>query len=302
MLVRIVGGLAAAVLGGVLLASCVFARAVPSVVGGPPSALGGGSVRFPSASGSTIHAWLAPGVAGRGAVLLLHGSGENRRVMLGRARFLHDAGFTVLAPDFQAHGESPGAHETFGALERHDVQAALAFLRGCAPAERVGVIGVSMGGAAAVLDSGPARADALVLESVYPTIRHAVADRLDVWLGPFRGIGPTLAPALIRVVGRRIGVTEEMLRPIDRIGALDVPVFVLGGTADRFTRLAETRALYARARGPKQLWEVDGAGHEDLLAYAGAEYQRRVGGFLATQLATQHATAPAAASCPAAPA
>jgi len=30
---------------------------------------------------------------------------------------------------------------------------------------------------------------------------------------------------------------------------------------------------------PKSFWTVTGAGHEDLHAFAPAEYQRRVGGF-----------------------
>jgi len=272
------------------------------VVGDPPPALGAVAVRYPSASGSTIHAWLVSGRPGGGSVLLLHGAGENRRVMLARAAFLHAAGFTVLAPDFQAHGESPGAHETYGALERHDVQAGLAFLRACAPIPdvRVGVIGISMGGAAVLLDDGPIRPDAVVLESVYPTIHQAVADRLEVWLGPLGGFGPALAPALVRFVGDRIGVAGDMLRPLDRIGGLTAPVFVLGGTADRFTRLDETRALYRRARAPKQLWEVPGAGHEDLLAFAGAEYERRVGGFLARYLAAPLVTVASARATPAA--
>lgn len=269
-----------------VVSSCVLARPVRSLVGDPPTALGGGSVRFPSRSGSTIHAWLVPGLPGHGSVLLLHGVGEDRRIMLARAKFLHAAGFTVLAPDFQAHGESPGPYVTFGARESLDAQASLAFLRGCARRERVGIIGVSMGGAAALLDSGPERADALVLESVYPTIRDAVTDRLHVWLGPLGGFGSALAPALLQIVGAHIGVGEQALRPIDHIAAVRAPVFMLAGTADRYTPLVETRAMYERATAPKMLWEVPGAGHEDLYAYARAEYEARVGAFLAGHLGT----------------
>ena len=157
---------------------CVFARPARSVVGSAPLTLGARTVIFPSRSGSEIRAWLAPGRRGAGAVLLLHGMGGNRASMLARAAFLHQAGFTVLAPDFQAHGESPGRHITFGELESLDAEAALAFLRASAPGERVGIIGVSMGGAATLVGSKPLAVDALVLESVYPTFHDAVADRL----------------------------------------------------------------------------------------------------------------------------
>ncbi|HEY4304926.1 MAG TPA: alpha/beta fold hydrolase [Gemmatimonadaceae bacterium] len=264
--------------------SCMLAGPTPAVVGPPPAFLGAQSVTFASTSGSNIHGWYAPGRVGAGAVLLLHGVGANRTSMLGRARFLHDAGFTVLAPDFQAHGESPGEHTTFGALESLDAAAALAFIRAKEPHERVGVIGVSMGGAAALLGPGPLDANAFVLESVYPTIRQATSDRLGTWFGPFGGLGRTLTPAVIHLVSKDIGVREAQLQPIDNIGRLHAPLLLLAGTADPYTPIAEAESLYAHAPSPKSYWAVPGAGHEDLHAFDRAGYERRVGGFLEREL------------------
>src|SRR5690349_19882390 len=177
---------------------CVLARPARNIVEQPPAKLGATSVSFASRSGSVIRAWFAPGRRGGGAVLLLHGMGGNRATMLERATFLHQSGFTVLAPDFQAHGESPGRHITFGELESFDAEAALAFLRQVVPGERVGVIGVSMGGAATLVGTKPLPVDALVLESVYPTFEDAVSDRLHAWLGPLGFLGSAVAPTLIQ--------------------------------------------------------------------------------------------------------
>lgn len=263
---------------------CVLARPARSIVGSAPMTLGAHTVVFPSQSGSEIRAWLAPGRKGAGAVLLLHGMGGNRATMLARAAFLHDSGFTILAPDFQAHGESPGRHITFGALESLDAEAALAFLRASAPGERVGIIGVSMGGAATLVGSKPLAVDALVLESVYPTFHDAVADRLHAWLGPVGFLGNAVTPALIQLVAPRIGVDPARLRPIDAISNVGEPLLVIAGTDDEYTKLAETRALFARAQSPKELWEVAGAGHVDIHDYSPLEYERRVGGFLVAHL------------------
>jgi uncharacterized protein len=263
---------------------CVLARPALRSAGEPPVTLGAVAVEFASKSGSVIHAWLMRGEPGRGAVLLLHGVGENRNAMLGRATFLHKAGFTVLAPDFQAHGESPGEHITFGALESRDAEAAMDYLHARDPDDRVGVIGVSMGGAAAILGSAANQTDAVVLESVYPTFRDAVADRLETWLGPLGFLGSPLAPALIGMVGPSIGVSEEQLRPIDRIACSNAPLLLIAGTADSYTPLSESRALFARAGGSKEFWAVEGAGHEDLHAYAKTEYEQRVGSFFAAHL------------------
>lgn len=260
--------------------ACVLARPARSAVAPPPPRLPAENVVFRSGSGSLIHAWFVRGNPGDGAVLLLHGVGDNRSSMLSRATFLHDDGFTVLAPDFQAHGESPGDHITFGARESLDAAAAMSYLRQVAPGEPIGVIGVSMGGAATLLGPGPLRANAFVLESVYPTIRQAVSDRLAVWLGPLGGVGRWLTPAVIDIVGNEIGVSESELEPISRIGRIHAPLLLIAGTDDPYTPLAEAESLYARAPSPKSFWAVSGARHEDLHAFEKSEYERRVGGFL----------------------
>jgi len=270
---------------------CMLASPSRSFVPAPPQRLAATNVVFESGSGSAIHAWLMRGRPGGGSVLLLHGVGSNRTSMLGRAKFLHDEGFTVLAPDFQAHGESPGDHVTFGARESLDAAAAMAYLHDAAPAEPIGVIGVSMGGAATLLGPGPIPAKAFVLESVYPTIRQAVSDRLATWFGPFSGVGRWFTPAVINIVGSEIGVSESELEPIARIGDIHAPLLLISGSQDPYTPLAEAESLYARASAPKSFWAVDGAGHEDLHAFKPLEYERRVGAFLMRYLRPQAADA-----------
>lgn len=181
---------------------------------------------------------------------------------------------------------------TFGARESLDAAAAMAYLRDAVPGERVGVIGVSMGGAATLLGPGPLSANAFVLESVYPTIRDAVSDRLATWFGPFSGIGRWFTSAVIGVVGSEIGVSEAELQPIDRIGHIGAPLLLLSGTDDHYTPLAEAESLYAHAPAKKSFWAVVGAGHEDLHDYGRAEYERRVGGFLARCLRAGTAALP----------
>ena len=262
------------------MSGCMLWGPARATIPVPPVPLSAENVSFHSGSGSTIRAWLARGRSGGGAVLLLHGVGSNRTSMLARAELFHNEGFTVLAPDFQAHGESTGDVVTFGARESLDAQAALRFLERAVPGERVGVIGVSMGGAASLLGPGPLAVNAFVLESVYPTIRQAVRDRLGTWLGPLGPIGKLFTPAVLGIVGSEIGVSESELEPIQRIGAVHAPVLVIAGTEDPYTPLDEAKALYARAPEPKSFWPVKGAGHEDLFAFAGQEYARRVSAFL----------------------
>jgi fermentation-respiration switch protein FrsA (DUF1100 family) len=288
--------LALLVFAAALTVQCAIARPPRFLLAAPPRDLSAETVTLPSDSGSAIRGWLVRGRPGGGAVLLLHGIGASRIDMLGRARFLARTGYSVLLIDFRGHGESGSAEPTYGALEARDAQAALAFLRAAAPGERVGVIGVSMGGAAALLGKGPLDVDALVLESVYPTIDDAVRDRLRAWFGP---IGPLVTGLVVGGLLPREGVGAEDLRPIDRIGAATAPVFVLAGTDDRYTTLDESRALFERAPAPKEFWAVPGAAHVDLHDFAPAEYERRVGAFLARHLREAAAAAARVARLPA---
>ncbi|HEY9425765.1 MAG TPA: alpha/beta fold hydrolase, partial [Gemmatimonadaceae bacterium] len=173
--------------GGLWITGYALSRPARAWLGAPPSDLAAETVRIPLEGGSLVIGWLARGIKGQGAVLLLHPLRANRGSMVERARFLRRAGYTVLLIDLPSHGESEGARITFGARESEGTRAALAYLRRVAPGERVGAIGASLGGASLLLGTrGPAAngADAVVLESVYPTIGEAVADRLRIRLGP----------------------------------------------------------------------------------------------------------------------
>src|SRR5882672_1925461 len=97
-----------------MLAGSALSAPYKQPVADLPSDLSGESVEFSSTSGATLRGWLLPGVKAGGAILLMHGVRANRSSMLGRARFLSQAGYSVLLFDFQAHGESTGKHITFG--------------------------------------------------------------------------------------------------------------------------------------------------------------------------------------------
>jgi dienelactone hydrolase len=277
---------AALLVAAVVVAGLVLARPAQVAIGAAPPDLYAEDVAIASGSGALLRGWFVPGRPGGGAVVLMHGVRANRVSMLRRARLLHAAGFAVLLFDFQAHGESLGAHITFGQLEARDARAAVDYLRRRLPGERIGAIGMSLGGAAALLGFTPLPVDALVLEAVYPTIEDALGDRLEAVLGPV--IGPLVAPGLTRlfvlVLPPILGLEPEALRPIDHIGEATAAILVAAGTADTRTTIAESRAMFAHAHEPKLFWAVEGAGHVDLEAYAPEEYRRRVLGFLVERL------------------
>jgi uncharacterized protein len=244
-----------------------------SDVGDAPLELHATTVHIPTSSGGTVAGWFVRGQPGLGAILLLHGVRANRLDMLERARFLERAGYSVLLIDLPGHGESTGNRITFGSREAVGIAAALGFLRRDLPGERLGVIGVSLGAASLVLANPRPAPEAVILESMYPTIEEAVADRLAIRFGP---AGARLSPLLLWQLPLQLGITARELRPIDKIAALGSPVLIASGTIDQQTSWAETQRIYSAALPPKELWAVAGAAHVDLCQYATREYKARV--------------------------
>ena len=255
------------------LAGTFLTAPVQRAIGALPGDLVGQSIDFPSESGSQIHGWFVPGRAGRGVVIIMHGVRACRLDMLDRARLLSRAGYSVLLFDFQAHGESDGKQITFGYLESRDAKAAVAFAHSVAPQERIGVIGVSMGGASAMLAEPPLAVDALVLEQVYPVLHDAISDRISMRLGAWSRI---LTPLLSWQLKPRLGISDEELCPLDHAGKISAPKLFVGGGADQHTAPDELRKMFEAAAGSNELWIVPGAKHVDLCHFAPVAYEKRV--------------------------
>jgi fermentation-respiration switch protein FrsA (DUF1100 family) len=265
-----------------LAAGELLTRPVRTPIGAPPAGLNAQAVDIRDVNGQRVAGWFLPGRAGEGAALLLHGVRGNRLQMLARARWLQREGIASLLVDLPSHGESDGERLTFGRHEARAVEAALAWLRTRTPGERVGAIGVSLGGASLLFTNRRPELDALVLESVYPTITDAVQDRLAIRLGPTAS--RWLAPLLLVQIPLRLGFGTDQLRPVDAIAHVRAPLLVASGTDDLHTRWTETQALFEAAREPKTLWPVKGAAHVDLHGFDASAYEARLGPWLKAHL------------------
>ena len=261
----------------------------PTNIGAPPPFLPTESVQFTNSRGKLLAGWYIPGRIECGTIVLMHAIRSNRRSMLERAEFLHQAGYSILLFDFQAHGESEGNTITFGALEKDDAWAAVQFIAQQRPSAPIGVIGFSLGGAAAVFNGPELPADALILEAVYSTLEQAVVNRIRQRVGT---LARPLADFLLIHLESHYGMDPRALRPIEAIRTIDVPVFVIGGTHDLHTLQSETKALFSVAPSPKELWLVKGAHHQDLYAYAPEEYKTRVLTFLNTHIGCKSTRSP----------
>ena len=245
-----------------------------------PAGFSASSVSISGVSHSIAGWWVDRG-EGSPVILLLHAVRADRSTMVSRAQLLMKHGFSVLLIDLQGHGETPGEAITLGYRESADVVAAREWIKHTAPNRKVGVVGCSLGGASLLLAPQPSGFDAVVLEAVYPRIARAAENRIRIRLGP---LAPVLTPLLLMQLEPRLHITASDLEPIRSIGRLGAPVLIAAGSKDEHTTLEESQELFDAASTPKSLWVVEGARHQDLLAYDGKGYEEHVVGFLKTTL------------------
>ena len=268
-------------LGGCAAVGDLATMTFPRRVGAPPCELGAETVVVPVRAREPLAGWFVEGPPGAPTVVLLHGHKQTRRQPLARAEMLLAEGYGVLLVDLPGHGESHAESVTYGWTERFAASASVDYVRQRRPWTRVGVVGMSLGGAAAALAGPYLEADALVLEASFGTFEAAVRNRVRHVLGP---ISPPIEAMLVGQIRAQLGVPPDSVRPVAALARTTTPTFVMAGAADPFTLPAETRSLYDAMQGPRELWLVEGAGHDDLYAAAPEEYRRRVLAFFDSHL------------------
>jgi alpha-beta hydrolase superfamily lysophospholipase len=226
-----------------------------------------------AARGTAVRGWYQPSTNGA-AVVLLHGTGEDRSQLVPEARILARAGYGVLLFDWPGHGESGGVTRWDGG-ERDALRAALDYLgqqRDVDP-QRVGAYGFSMGSLIATqVAATDRRIAALVLAGSFADPDAPLAHQFRHW-----GIlseWPAIWAAHFE------GMHLDGQRPRDLIAAFAPrPLLLVGGTRDDVVPPVNARALMDAAHEPKSLWIVEGAHHGDYVEVAGAEYATRLVAF-----------------------
>lgn len=244
-------------------------------VGSPPTDFPANAVQIESESGATLAGWHLPIPNSNATAILLHPIRSDRRSMLSRAKLLRAHGYSTLLIDLQAHGESIGEHITIGHFEKHDVTAAVGFVRDLDSNQKIAIIGCSLGGAATVF-ANP-EVDVIVLESVYPTVTDAVHNRVRMRMGVLHHV---FAPLLLVQLHPRLGISPNQLCPIDGLTQIKCPILIASGDRDEHTPIDETNRIFDTANKPKKLVIFDAAEHVDLLAHDPSKYENEIIGYV----------------------
>ena len=250
----------------------------PSPITSTPADLGleFDPVEITTADDVRLAAWYLPGTNGA-AVVVLHGAGSTRSAVLDHAAVLQRNGFTVLLLDARGHGESGGVAMDFGWYGDLDIAAAVDHLLTVDAVEpdRIGVLGLSMGGEEAI--GGAAAHDAIRAVVAEGATARTAADKS--WLSDTYGWRGWVQEQIERV---QFGVTDlltdasppaTLASAIARAGDTEFFLIAAGRVTDE-QHAAEHLAAAAPDR--TTTWIVDGADHTGGLDVAPTEWERRV--------------------------
>jgi fermentation-respiration switch protein FrsA (DUF1100 family) len=185
-------------------------------------------------------------------------------------------GYSVLAPDSRAHGESGGDVVTYGLLEKSDVLAWTRWMRSRGCSKLYG-LGESLGGAVLIQAAAAEEVfQAIVAESAYADLQRAAEHRLRRMFGlpgPLAQLAATNGKWYARSV---YGLNFDNASPLEAIRRLHAPILLIHGLADDRTPPEHSRLLAAANPGITRLWLVPNAVHCGAYAAAPQEFQRQV--------------------------
>ncbi len=239
-------------------------------------------VAFVSADGLQLSGWwFEPAPTAPATVLVCHGHGGNKVSNLWVAAALYP-GFNVLLLDVRGHGESEGDLTSVGYLERLDIIGAATWVQERLGANhKLGVLGISMGAAAAILAAAECQAlEAVVADSPFARLRTPI--RLAIRARGYpRHLTPALAWSVHKAAAWLLGPTRRTwLDPADVVARIAPrSLFLIHGEADATIPVSESETLYRLAGEPKELWVLPETGHAQAVAAEPERYAQQVSQF-----------------------
>jgi uncharacterized protein len=209
-----------------------------------------------ASDGVRLHGWWVEREGSPLVTLFLHGNAGNITNRTPRIQEIVAAGSSVLILDYRGYGKSGGRPSEQG-LYRDSEAGFIYLLQKGYRAHQIILHGESLGTAVAIDLASRRPCAALILEAPFTSAADVAAT-----------VVPVLGPMLVRSYN-----SEAKIRWIR------VPKLFIQGDRDEIVPLRLGQKLFQDAQGRKTFWVVPGAGHNDILETAGAEYRHRLRAF-----------------------
>ncbi len=221
-------------------------------------------IRFSTENQRSLYGWWIPAKnhpEKAPTLILVHGWSRNLGRMLRYISHLHPLDYNLLAFDARHHGSSdPDDHSSMYKFGQ-DIHAAVKFAcsRNINP-ERVGVVGLSIGGAGTFY----AAAQDSCIKAVVTV--GAPAHPVDVMKREFKRyhIPSPLTWLILKQIEYKIGISYEEFAPVNNIAKATAAFLIIHGDTDEVVLPSQGAKLKNAAR-PDQCdcWNIPGRGHSN---------------------------------------
>lgn len=210
-------------------------------------------LQIPVRSNEYVHGWWIPSRKSTPkAILVLHGNAYVMEDMGEEVSALHQIGADLLIIDYRGYGLSTAISPDEKSTTE-DAEAAFVYLM-----QRRNISAANLFALGSSIGSGPATELAfrhkglggLILESPMTSIEAVSAQHWVFRLYPLK--------VLLR----------SRFDNLSKIRSIESPLLVVVGTSDTLTPVAMAEAIFANARGPKALYLVRDAGHDDVMSFS----------------------------------
>ena len=232
------------------------------------------NIELKTEDGLRLRGWHIKG--GENCVVLLHGYSRSRwddvymRKVMER---MWKSGYSVLAVDFRAHGESEGKYTTLGDKEILDVKAMVKYAND--HCKKSYIIGYSMGGFLALKAAALRLADKVVADSPYIYTDKTGARGLKYFANLPEWLYHFVKPFAILISG----VRYENTNPFKFAKDIRVPALIIAGKKDPLVKIEEVEEFVKKASNV-ELWITEGA-HVRSILVDEEEYMNKLLGFFA---------------------
>lgn len=250
--------------------------------------LGWQSVRITSRYGYALEGTFIPSpTPSNKTIILLHGISATQNMGLHFAELYLSNGYNLLIYDSRAHGLSGGSCVSWGYYEKYDLDQWIDWLLEKNPQSTIGVHGVSMGAATALMHSAlnesTKRVKFYVADSAYSDLTKLITLKLNNLTGLNSSLWINILVKYASLAAYcQSNFLYEEVSPIKYVAQVTTPILYLHGDADTLIPIEMAQSLCTATKGYRSLHIFPNTKHGMAIIERNLEYKDTIQKFLST--------------------